>query len=446
MTIKVKLAAIAKDEAAYIPQWIHHHAAFGFQEIEIWLNNTTDNSIELLKEIQSKHPEISVKFCVADDFLEKCLSENLQFQQGAYHEIYKSALEASEFSHILFLDLDEFWVPQDFTTTIVDFIASSPEGDAISFQWLIDTPDVNKHIFSPPFSYINRLQKNRHVKTLTKLTKKMSELSVHNHIIQDGIYKLADGTSFPGTNAETINKSLVPVSYQKMNGLKPEKAFILHQINRTPIEYLSSLLRGRGHKNDQSVFKANRIGYILDNQSAPTIEFAINVKRIFDHNRNLANFLSTIDSQLLVAQHFIIDRFWSATQKIYDNSDLLTLHRDQIRGVKINDFLDKKIPHDQLLFAVDKSRVTSESIIIEGWAFDALSSVRPTISVVTEKGQTLPVEIYRHDRPDVEKIYPDAPERCGFKISVRTSNQRGLRLLVTSFVTTHTVSIEPTSN
>ncbi|MGK8286365.1 glycosyltransferase family 2 protein [Pseudomonas putida] len=446
MTINVKLAAIAKDEAAYIPQWIHHHAAFGFKEIEIWLNNTTDNSVELLKEIQSKHPEISIKFKIADEFLVRCLAENLQFQQGAYSEIYKSTLETLEFSHILFLDLDEFWTPQDFTTTIAEFISSSPDADAISFQWLIDTPDVNRHIFSPPFSYINKLQKNRHVKTLVKLTDKMAELSVHNHIIKDGVYVLADGTSFPGTNPETINKSLVPVSYQKVNGLKPDKAFVLHQINRTPVEYLSSLLRGRGHKNDHSVFKANRIGYILDNQSAPTVDFGINVQRVFEHNRSLAKFLSTVGSQVLTAQQFIIDRFWSATRKIREAPDLLTIHRDQIRGVKINDFLDKPIPYDQLLFAVDKSRVTTEGIVIEGWAFDALSSVPPIISAQTENGQALPVEIYRHDRPDVEKIYPDAPKGCGFKISVCTASAGDLRLLLTSSAITQTLLIEPASN
>ncbi|WBM34201.1 MULTISPECIES: glycosyltransferase family 2 protein [Pseudomonas] len=446
MTIKVKLAAIAKDEAAYIPQWIHHHAAFGFQEIEIWLNNTTDNSIELLQDIQSKHPEISIKFKMADEFLERCLSQNLQFQQGAYSEIYKSTFETSDFSHILFLDLDEFWTPQDFTTTIADFISSSPDADAISFQWLIDTPDTYKHIFSPPFSHLNKLQKNRHVKTVVKLTNRMTELSVHNHIIKDGEFILADGTQFPGTDQETLNKSLVPIAFQKINGMRPDKAFVLHQINRTPVEYLSSLLRGRGHKNDQRVFKANRIGYILDNQSAPAMDFGINLQRIFEHNRSLSKFLSIIDDQVMVAQQFIINRFWSAVRKIRETPELLTLHRDQIRGIKINDFLDEYLPHDQLLFAVDKTKVSSDGVVIEGWAFDALSSVRPIISALSEDGQALPVEIYRHDRPDVEKIYPDAPKGCGFKISVCAPGAGDLRLLLASSGITQTLLIEPISN
>lgn len=442
MTIRVKLAAIAKDEAAYIPQWIHHHSTFGFEEFEIWLNNTTDNSIDILQEIQFKHPELSIKFKVADEFLNMCLSENLQFQQNAYSQIYSETLKSEGFSHILFLDLDEFWVPEDFQTTIVDFITPYADADAISFQWMIDTPDIHKPIFTPPFNYSNRLQKNRHVKTLTKLTDKMSELSVHNHIIKDGVYILADGSAFPGNDRETINKSLVPISHQKINCMKPEKAFILHQINRTPIEYLSSLLRGRGHKNDQSVFKANRIGYILDGQSAPPTDYRVDLGLIFEHNRSLAGFSYTIDDQLRLAQEFIINRFWSAIHNIRNNPELLHIHRDQIRGVKINDFLDKPLPYDQIISAIDKAKFTSEGVVVEGWAYDALTSCPITIVAEDQHGRQLEIQTYRHDRPDVEKIYPDAPKGCGFKATIRTD--KIIRFSIRSSEIGKTTIIEPT--
>ena len=47
MEAKIKLVAIAKNEAAYLPQWIHHHFSIGFNEIEIFINDTTDNSLAI---------------------------------------------------------------------------------------------------------------------------------------------------------------------------------------------------------------------------------------------------------------------------------------------------------------------------------------------------------------------------------------------------------------
>lgn len=45
--LKIKLVAIAKDEAAYLPEWIFHHLYFGFDQIDIYVNNTSDNTFAL---------------------------------------------------------------------------------------------------------------------------------------------------------------------------------------------------------------------------------------------------------------------------------------------------------------------------------------------------------------------------------------------------------------
>ena len=51
MKPKIKLVAIAKNEAAYLPQWIHHFLV-GFNEIEIYINDTTDNSVAICEKIK----------------------------------------------------------------------------------------------------------------------------------------------------------------------------------------------------------------------------------------------------------------------------------------------------------------------------------------------------------------------------------------------------------
>ncbi|WP_209280829.1 glycosyltransferase family 2 protein, partial [Pseudomonas viridiflava] len=104
------MAAIAKDEGAYIPQWVYHHLFFGFDEIEIWLNNTTDSSEAILSALSVFCGADKIKFRNADVLLNRCLKEELPFQQTVYSKIYAETLRESVCSHIIFLDLDEFWV------------------------------------------------------------------------------------------------------------------------------------------------------------------------------------------------------------------------------------------------------------------------------------------------------------------------------------------------
>ena len=94
--IRVKLAAIARDEAAYLPEWIFHHLEFGFDEIEIYINNTTDNSLAVLANIKRNHPVV-----VTDaNALFKQSTKN--FQGQAYQALTKKAI-ADGFTHLMFL-------------------------------------------------------------------------------------------------------------------------------------------------------------------------------------------------------------------------------------------------------------------------------------------------------------------------------------------------------
>ena len=54
MTARVKLCAIAKNEGAYIADWVFHHLHFGFDAIEIWVNGTVYPSLRILKRISEE--------------------------------------------------------------------------------------------------------------------------------------------------------------------------------------------------------------------------------------------------------------------------------------------------------------------------------------------------------------------------------------------------------
>eukprot|EP01093_Parvamoeba_rugata_P014593 TRINITY_DN4773_c0_g2_i1.p2 TRINITY_DN4773_c0_g2~~TRINITY_DN4773_c0_g2_i1.p2 ORF type:complete len:142 (-),score=8.74 TRINITY_DN4773_c0_g2_i1:552-977(-) len=103
---RVKLVAIAKDEAAYLPDWIFHHLRMGFDSIDIYINNTSDNT----EVISNKLKELKdVRFIDGDRYFE-------QTSLAPQILIYQKALRKCRwegYTHIVFLDIDEFWVSLD---------------------------------------------------------------------------------------------------------------------------------------------------------------------------------------------------------------------------------------------------------------------------------------------------------------------------------------------
>jgi hypothetical protein len=61
-TPNIHLTGCAKNEAAYLPEWIFHHLNIGFNSIKVYVNNTDDNSIEVLNKIIKHHPQVSLKW------------------------------------------------------------------------------------------------------------------------------------------------------------------------------------------------------------------------------------------------------------------------------------------------------------------------------------------------------------------------------------------------
>ncbi|MDU8499561.1 glycosyltransferase family 2 protein [Pseudomonas syringae] len=426
MSTKIKLAAIAKDEGAYLPQWIYHHLSFGFDEIEIWLNNTVDVSEPMLKALAEHYGDDVIKFRNADSFLKQCLEEDLPFQQRVYSKIYFESVLESTCSHIIFLDLDEFWVPKNFKSSIKDYIDQTASFDAVSFQWVIDSPDRFKSVFSPPFSNINMVQKNRHLKTLVKVTTRMEELSIHNHLIYEGLYLLDNKTVFSDDDEETQNKSLAPLAFFEENKSSlNDDAFIFHQINRSSIEYMSSLLRGRGHKNDDNVFKVNRTGYLPDIDSGPRILFHIDATQLEYYDSGFDDFLQNTGTRKLLseAKHFIFERFYNAIALIRNNPDLLPKYRMQLKGIKINDLICEPLKADSVFLSIDALLLTdhNSSLQVEGWMFDALSCAKPKISASSNDCSNIHTHINYIHRPDVLELYPDADSDAGFFITLTKS-------------------------
>jgi hypothetical protein len=238
---KVKLIAIAKDESAYFAEWIAHHLHCGFDSIDIYINRTRDNSITLLEKVCAAYPE--VKFFEADwiDTAGPKAAERLQFI------IYAMALDKlkrdSEYTHVCFLDIDEFWVHQEKDVNIKTFVDGFDPNDVIYLEWLVDFGRDLPFSLIPNVieAYISPLGK-----CIYPVNADIEQVRLHISIFKsEQNVVLADGRKY----LEDNSKQQALISSQ--SSLKP--CFIFHRANRSQMEYISLTLRGRPSSNFPTV-------------------------------------------------------------------------------------------------------------------------------------------------------------------------------------------------
>lgn len=239
---KVKVVAIAKDEARYLAEWLFHHHYFGFACFEIYINNTSDNSLDILKQVQAEL-DLDLRIINADTLYQ---AKEKHFQSHVYQQALRNTSE-KEFTHIAFLDIDEFWTPNDFTTSVNTHLLNSPQPHAVHlFNWMIKR---GEDTFSACFSLENQYIRNPHVKCITPVRHDLGT-KVHTVVGENIEYVDCDGQT-----PEFIDKSL---SKTRFNPEELPNAFVVHRLYRSQYEYISMLYRGRPNGMR---FKSNRSGY-----------------------------------------------------------------------------------------------------------------------------------------------------------------------------------------
>jgi hypothetical protein len=288
-TNKIKLIAIAKDEAAYLPEWIYHHLCFGIDTIDVYVNNTTDNTLEVLNSIAQNN---DVNIINADKIYAKS-SEH--FQSNAYKNAV-SKTSKDIYSHILFLDVDEFWTPSDFSTSIKSFIQEKNNFDVINFNWAIH---LDESEYSTCYKENTKIVNNSHIKYLVKTSVKFQP-SIHN-----ALGNLAYSDCF-GNEIVFDNAAKAKIETNSSNILP---AFVIHRLYRSQKEYISLLSRGRP-RGDK--IKNNRFGYYNKN-TTDELTFKINADKLANYNLGFAKFIekNNLNDKLKVAREYIEKRYFN---------------------------------------------------------------------------------------------------------------------------------------
>ncbi|MBO1256397.1 glycosyltransferase family 2 protein [Alteromonas sp. 5E99-2] len=283
---KIKIIAIAKDEGAYISEWIHHHLYFGFDAIEIHINRTSDNSIDIINTISNVYPEVSWQ---SADWVDMCSSDARKHMQFI---VYASALaelrKNGEFSHVFFLDIDEFWCPSDLTLKIQDYLLTFPSDHALFFEWLNDLGDL------PEFSSIPKNLKGNPSplgKTLLPANADIVEIRNHVSLLKDkSKVRLANGTLFQGR--PKMQQALL----KELSGLKD--AFIYHRAHRSQLEYISLVFRGR--PGNEFKYKNNRAGLPNKDKPVDTVLFPDSAYALYQ--TSLQSFLQKVQVEDLLPE------------------------------------------------------------------------------------------------------------------------------------------------
>lgn len=424
--MRVKVVAIAKDEAAYIPEWFFHYLYFGFDHVEVWLNGITDNSVEVCRLLQGAYPS-RFSFRDAEDFLLWCGENHRNFQTAVYNQAFQEAGEQG-FSHVLFVDVDEFWVPRDFRTPISDYLDRFEVKDAgvVSFNWCIDSPDKQRHPFSAPFHSEMAVHNNRHVKSLVKISDGVERINIHTARLREDDYWFSEGSRLSLEDDDQHERSLLSksqfTSFQK--SLAP--AFILHRIYRSQTEYLSSLDKGRRHAgNDPHPFKINRLGYRADPKSSAALSFEIEGSLLDYYGAHRERLLSEVLSEEYAqAQRFVLQRYRRVIKKLeikryYNfiryNGLFHSVDDPAIRSLEkaMNWTGDWKTRN---YVCVDRVARENGRVVVSGWGYNIRNRATASAAKIECGSEELDVSLTPVPRDDVEERVNGAPRSCGFRL------------------------------
>ncbi|WP_172449454.1 glycosyltransferase family 2 protein [Bowmanella denitrificans] len=293
---KVKLVAVAKDEAAYLAEWVFFHLYMGFDAIDIYLNRTSDNSAEVLEAIQRRYPMVNFYYA---DWIDFCPFEVAGYiQYLVYAKAFAACRDEKQFDYLMFLDIDEFWMPDTLSYKVGNCITDNSGADCISFQWF-NEKGKGKAFSNLSYDVTGWLAPL--MKSLFRVNAEIKKLRLHVPELKDGRICLCDGTVYKATPTK---KECLQEELHKLR-----KVMIVHRLFRSPKEYVSLLNRGR--PTDTIPLKLNREGYNFAGNPAPEQRFHIDRHSFALYQAAYTQFL--VDTQmeplLETARRFVEQRY-----------------------------------------------------------------------------------------------------------------------------------------
>ena len=250
------VCCIASDEAPYIAEFVHHYLYLGFANIFIGINNSSDQTLEILNKIVARHPNVHV--------LDVNSTQSVFYQNGCYRKLFSHSRCISTAKYCLFVDVDEFWVADPFPKSIGQFLENRLPFDVYSFHWIMCS---GESFFAPPLSAVKTYSWSPHLKSMCCYDSHILDFTPHSPFLE-----ALDTLSIIRGNRPNKYLRLFPASILvletaedyagssfSMSGL----AWIFHRYLRSELEYSFKVFKKRATSVDDDYFKTNRWGYII---------------------------------------------------------------------------------------------------------------------------------------------------------------------------------------
>lgn len=225
----------------------------------------------------------------------------------------------------MFLDLDEFWTPNNFLMKVYEMSNLSFNSGSISFPWYIDEAKLGNLPFNSLFDWTQNIYPNQYVKSMIRVKDGVTLVHAHNARIDNDLDRvLCTGRKLP-INDGASNGSIIPIELFDEFQKKLPSAFVYHVMHKSQVEYMSALLKPNiQDRNTKSIFKDNRNGYI-NNGCSLRFEIPINILNIY--NEFFLNFLNNnaLFIELEYSRIFILQNFTKIKELLNQDRTLLDI-------------------------------------------------------------------------------------------------------------------------
>lgn len=159
--MKAAVCLYVRDEERSIAEWIAFHRVLGFDGFLVYDNLSVDGTRAVLEQAAA-HADVRIASWDRTD---------PDAQRSAYEDALRR--HGAEFDWVLFIDVDEFFVPVRFDS-VHDFVGSLPQSRAVGLNWAMfgssGVEDYPEGLVIETFTRRapDDFQANRHVKSLVR--------------------------------------------------------------------------------------------------------------------------------------------------------------------------------------------------------------------------------------------------------------------------------------